>query len=359
MLQVNHLRKIYQRSGLRVTGAADVSFEVPDGAFFTLLGPSGCGKTTTLRSVAGLERPDEGDIQIGDHLVFSSQGRVFVPPHRRRLSMVFQSYAIWPHMNVAQNVAYPLEARGISRAEIGERVREVLRMVDLAGLEERPATDLSGGQQQRVAVARAIIANGDVLLLDEPLSNVDTRLRVQMRDELRALQQRLKVTTLYVTHDQEEALAVSDMIAVMDAGRIVELGAPAELYRAPSHRFTAAFIGHSNLLPARVVDTNGTYARVSTPLGELTCLKRSAQPGQELDLCVRPEDLELISSEDGTDANVLHGTVSQVTFLGAFTDCRVRVKSTELQLRLHPRTLPSVGDEVGIHIPPDHSYCVL
>ncbi len=362
MLRVGRLRKRYARDREGIAAVDDVSFQVPSGSFFTLLGPSGCGKTTTLRCIAGLERPEGGEIAIGTRLVFSSDRRVFVPPHRRRLGMVFQSYAIWPHMTVAQNVAYPLEARGEPRSTIAERVREALRMVDLPGLESRPATDLSGGQQQRVAVARAIVADAGVLLLDEPLSNVDSKLRTQMRDELRGLQQRLGVTTLYVTHDQEEALALSDVVAVMDKGKIVEMGPPADLYRSPKHRFTATFIGQTNLIPARITSADTRFAIAETPMGAVTFQSGSVRPGDALDLCVRPEDLHLMRAsgpESPDEPNVLTGTVAHLTLLGAFADCRVQVGATALQLRLHPRDLPEKGESVRVRIPPEHCYAVV
>jgi iron(III) transport system ATP-binding protein len=361
MLRVRGLSKVYSRNDQDVSAVKDVSFDVPTGTFFTLLGPSGCGKSTTLRCIAGLERPHAGEIQIGDRLVFSSRPRVFVPAHRRKLSMVFQTYAIWPHMTVAQNIAYPLETQHWARERITEQVRRVLEMVDLPGLEKCPATDLSGGQQQRVAVARAIAAETELLLFDEPLSNIDSKLRLQMRGELRDLQRRLGITTLYVTHDQEEALAVSDTIAVMNEGAIVEMGEAADLYLHPRHRFTASFIGHTNLLPAHVVETNGIFARAETPLGMLTCLKGTAQIGDRLDLCVRPEDLELLPAGTSGSAsldNVVTGTVSLVTFLGSFADWQLTTGDHVLQARIHPRLLPQLGDEVRVRIPPECCYCV-
>jgi iron(III) transport system ATP-binding protein len=263
-------------------------------------------------------------------------------------------------MSVAENVAYPLETRGHTQAQIRERVAEVLRLVDLPGLEDRPATDLSGGQQQRVAVARAIVAEADVLLLDEPLSNVDTRLRAQMRDDLRMLQQRLRVTTLYVTHDQEEALGLSDVVAVMDAGRIVEVGAPSDLYLRPRHKFTASFIGQTNLLPARVVHSNGTSARAETSLGPLAFRAESVPSGAHVDVCVRPEDLEVVDGDQPVaDGDlIVVGTVTRATFLGCFVDCRVQVGEAGLHLRVHPRQMPRVSEVVRVRIPAACCYAV-
>ena len=219
----------------------EVSLEVNAGEVFTLLGPSGCGKTTTLRLIAGLERPDSGDIWLRDRRVASVSNRIFVPPHQRQMGMVFQSYAIWPHMNVAQNVGYPLRVRKVGRNEIKERVARTLALVGLEGLEERPAPLLSGGQQQRVALARALIYEPEVLLLDEPFSNLDTKLREQMRVEVKQLQQRIGVTVLFVTHDQTEALSLSDRIAVMELGHVIQVGAPKALYEAPAAPFVRDF----------------------------------------------------------------------------------------------------------------------
>src|SRR5690349_5350313 len=246
-------RSIVKRFG-RVTAVDGVSFEVKQGAVLTLLGPSGCGKTTTLRVVAGFERPDEGEVDIEGRTVVAPARGAFVPPEKRGLGMVFQSYAIWPHMTVFQNVAYGLVARRVPAADIRRRVEQALAMVGLAGLGERPATRLSGGQQQRVALARSLVGEPRVLLLDEPLSNLDAKLRERMRVELKQLQKRLGVTTVYVTHDQTEALALSDRIIVMEAGRIVQQGDGREIYRHPRSRFVVDFVGHANLVDGTVTD---------------------------------------------------------------------------------------------------------
>ncbi|MGE0714014.1 MAG: ABC transporter ATP-binding protein [Alphaproteobacteria bacterium] len=232
-----------------------VSLAIADGEFVTLLGPSGCGKTTTLRMVAGLERNDTGRIAIGGRVVSDADRGFFLPPDQRQLGMVFQSYAIWPHMTVFDNVAYPLSVRRAPKAETAEKVKAALRLVEMERFADRPAPALSGGQQQRVAIARALVFEPAVLLLDEPLSNLDARLRAQMGDEFRALQRRLGITTLYVTHDQEEAMALSDRVVVMQHGRILQIGTPEEVYQRPASREVAAFFGAPNLLPARVVDS--------------------------------------------------------------------------------------------------------
>src|SRR4051812_13862837 len=229
-----------------------VSLKVERGEFVTLLGPSGCGKTTTLRMVAGLEQNTGGRISIADRVVSDAASGLFVPPDHRQLGMVFQSYAIWPHMTVFDNVAYPLKIRRRSKTEIRNRVMAVLRLVEMDKFAERPAPALSGGQQQRVAIARALVFEPEVLLLDEPLSNLDARLRTQMGDEFRALQKRLGITSLYVTHDQEEAMALSDRVVVMQGGNILQIGAPEEIYQRPNSRAVAAFFGSPNLLDAKV-----------------------------------------------------------------------------------------------------------
>ena len=240
-----------------------VSFTVGRGEHLTLLGPSGCGKTTTLRAIAGLEQPSGGSITIDGQTMYDSAQRRTIPTEQRGVSMVFQSYAVWPHMTVFDNVAYPLSVRHIAKAEIRERVTAALRLVEMERYADRPAPALSGGQQQRVAIARALVFEPEVLLLDEPLSNLDARLRTQMGDEFRALQRRLKITTLYVTHDQEEAMALSDRVVVMQKGRILQIGAPEIVYRRPASREVASFFGTPNLIEAAVTESrptaNGDY----------------------------------------------------------------------------------------------------
>src|SRR5215471_1579386 len=277
MLSVENLHKSFQASGGAEVRAVDgVGLSIPAGRLLTLLGPSGCGKTTTLRCIAGLERPDSGRIVIGDQTVFDSARRIFVPPSDRGIGMVFQSYAIWPHMTVFENVAFPLRVardRRYGAAEIKDRVRQALEMVRMGGFEARPATQLSGGQQQRLAFARGLVREPQILLLDEPLSNLDAKLREQMRVELKRLQKRLGVTTVYVTHDQSEALALSDEIAVFNAGRIIQRGTPQEIYRHPKSQFVADFIGSANFLPGTVregSDAEGSAA-VETPYGLFRC----------------------------------------------------------------------------------------
>src|SRR5690348_15226402 len=274
MLRVEGLYTEYpNEKGEIVKAAQDVSFSVPEGKLFTLLGPSGCGKTTTLRSIAGLEKPRAGEIAVNDRVVFSSGKNVFVAPNRRGFGMVFQSYAIWPHMDVFRNAAFPLHVgtKHHSREEIRSKVMRVLEAVQLDHLADREATKLSGGQQQRLALARALVMEPQLLLLDEPLSNLDAKLRERMRFELKRLQRELRITTVYVTHDQSEALALSHEIAVMNEGRIQQIASPREIYERPASAFVADFVGSTNFLDGTVLGrgaTAGTF-RVRSEVGDI------------------------------------------------------------------------------------------
>jgi iron(III) transport system ATP-binding protein len=339
--------------GQVVRAAQDVSFEVPAGKLFTLLGPSGCGKTTTLRSIAGLERPRAGEIKVGDDVVFS--GDVFVPPNRRGLGMVFQSYAIWPHMSVFENAAFPLRvsSKRIARHEIRERVTRVLNTVDLGDLAEREATKLSGGQQQRLALARALVMEPRLLLLDEPLSNLDAKLRERMRFELKRLQRELGITTVYVTHDQSEALALSHSIAVMNAGRIEQIGSPREIYERPHNQFVADFIGSSNFLEARVLGRDGDFYRVSSQIGGMKVRAIETLSADEIvTVSLRPEDVELSESpKDGE--NAWEGTVYQKVFLGESVDFQVMVGEHQLQCKAHPSLRTRVEEKIYLRADPE------
>src|SRR6516225_10002311 len=312
MLSIENLHKAFQAAGQSQVHAVDgINLSVESGRLLTLLGPSGCGKTTTLRCLAGLERPDSGRIVIGDTTVFDSAKRVFVPASDRGIGMVFQSYAIWPHMSVFENVAFPLRvsrARKYSAAEIKNKVRGALEMVRLAGLEARASTQLSGGQQQRLALARGLVHQPKVLLLDEPLSNLDAKLREQMRFELKHLQRTLRITTVYVTHDQSEALALSDEIAVFNAGRVAQRGPPQEIYSHPRSHFVADFIGSANFIAGTVSQAEGPdgMAQVATPHGLLRCRFADAvRTGQQVVITARPEDLALFSGPPGDSFNAL------------------------------------------------------
>jgi iron(III) transport system ATP-binding protein len=339
-----------------IRATQDVSFEVPEGKLFTLLGPSGCGKTTTLRSIAGLERPKSGEIAVRGRLVYSSAQGIFVAPNRRDFGMVFQSYAIWPHMNVYQNAAFPLEVRGgkLSRKEIAAKVMRVLRAVALDELADRAATKLSGGQQQRLALARALVMEPQLLLLDEPLSNLDAKLRERMRFELKRIQRELGLTTVYVTHDQTEALALSHMIAVMNQGRIVQIGTPRDIYERPCDRFVADFVGTTNFLDAVVVAAGGGGGyRVRSALGELKvqCAERLTA-NDAVVVSVRPEDVELSEQpQPRTDGDSFYaGAVLAKAFLGDCLDFQVKIGDFILLARVHPSLRTPVGDKVYVRM---------
>jgi spermidine/putrescine ABC transporter ATP-binding subunit len=289
-----------------------VSLSIAQGELFTLLGPSGCGKTTLLRLIAGFNAPDEGEIRFGDKLINA------VPPHERGIGMVFQNYALWPHMTVGENVAYGLKLRKVPAAELRQRVQDVLAKVGLAGLHDRFPGQLSGGQQQRVALARALVLNPQILLLDEPLSNLDAKIRVQVRAEIRKLQKELGITTIYVTHDQEEALTLSDRIAVFNQGKLSQVGPPKALYERPTTRFVADFIGINNLIDGTVrsVEGPGGSLRVETALGDISAIRNEPlAAGDRCVVCIRPENIGLDGPSDGSK-NRFEGTISFAAYLG-------------------------------------------
>ncbi len=358
MLSVRNLNTEYtDTQGRTVKAACDISFDVPEGKLFTLLGPSGCGKTTTMRSIAGLERPTSGDISVNGAAVYSSGKEVFVAPNKRNFGMVFQSYAIWPHMNVFQNAAFPLEVgkRKLGKREIQEKVMRVLTVVGLENFAEREATMLSGGQQQRLALARALVMEPKLLLLDEPLSNLDAKLRERMRFELKRLQRESGLTTIYVTHDQSEALALSHEIAVMREGRIVQIGSPRDVYERPANKFVADFVGLTNFVDA-VVEGAGegdNHYLVSTALGSLCVYSiEQLRAGDAVLVSVRPEDVEL--SETRPDGlNVIDGKVDFKVFLGEYIDFQVRVGERRLLARVHPSLTTEIGGTIYIHMNPD------
>lgn len=351
---VDGLRKKYPRPSRRtpqVLAVDGVSFSVDQGTMFTLLGPSGCGKTTTLRCIAGLERPDAGEITVRGRTLVSTRSRINVPANERGLGMVFQSYAIWPHLNVFQNVAFPLlvlpRTRRPSRRSIRERVERVLEVVQLHHLLDRPATHLSGGQQQRLALARALVAEPMLLLLDEPLSNLDAQLREQMRFELKRLQRELGITSVYVTHDQIEALMMSRHIAVMNEGRIEQIGRPREIYDRPQTRFVASFVGVSNLLDG-VIDgkRNGVYV-VTTEHGEMTVASEAAfTTGTPVTVAVRPERIQIL--EDSGGHGGWRGVVTTRAFVGDSVDHIVRIGTSDLRVRCGPAISIPPGREVRL-----------
>ncbi len=322
MLRVERLSKIFENVTDQIVGGiSDASFELEAGTFFTLLGPSGCGKTTTLRCIAGLETPDEGVIAVHDRRLFDAKARINVPVEGRAIGMVFQSYAIWPHMTVAENVAFPLTVaknRG-KRAEIAAAVRRALAVVDLDGFQERSATRLSGGQQQRVALARAIVHEPGLLLLDEPLSNLDAQLRDDMRGELKRLQSKIGITTVYVTHDQSEALALSDRIAVIERGRIIQIGSPQDIYFRPANPFVARFVGATNLLPGRMLAMSAGRGQAEVLSGrQIQCVvPQQIDDPSAVSVSIRPESIRLAAQPSAAEGdNCLAGRISGVTFLG-------------------------------------------
>ena len=354
MVIVENLVKAFQTPEGKLNAVDNVSFNVKEGAFYTLLGPSGCGKTTTLRCVGGLERPDSGSIRIGQKEVFSSSLKLNVPTSQRSIGMVFQSYAIWPHMTVYQNVVYPLRAKKVRKAESQKRVEEVLAIVGLADLAYRPAPRLSGGQQQRVALARALVAQPKVLLLDEPLSNLDAKLRIQMRAELKRLQSQLGITTIYVTHDQQEALTMSDMIALMNKGQIIQEGTPEMIYSQPKNRFTAEFIGTTNIISGRLIETaeSGIVA-VETVHGKIIAnLDQDTKlSSKNVILSFRPEVIRIKPLVKGSENNCLNGRVEHVEFLGESIEHRVRVGKDMVIVKDPQCARFTVNTEVSLSIP--------
>jgi iron(III) transport system ATP-binding protein len=355
MILAERLAKTFASKSEKVAAVQDVSFEAKAGELVTLLGPSGCGKTTTLRLIAGLERPDGGRVSIAGRAVVDIGAGLFEPPHRRNLGMVFQSYAIWPHMTVFDNVAYALEGKRLAREEVRRRATAALATVHLEGFADRPAPRLSGGQQQRVAIARALAGEPQALLFDEPLSNLDAKLRGEMRGEIKRLQRRIGVTSLYVTHDQAEALAISDWIMVMRDGRIIERGRPEDIYRRPRAVFTAKFIGDANLVVGRVVEADRATGRaaVDTAVGRLIGIDTNGTlaPGDAAMVSIRPEDVTPLSdSRPSGGSNLLKGIVTEATFAGAAVETEVRVGDTPLRWLARRGATARPGDAVDLAV---------
>jgi ABC-type Fe3+/spermidine/putrescine transport system ATPase subunit len=343
-----------------VAAVGPVSFTVMPGQQVTLLGPSGCGKTTTLRAIAGLERPSAGTIRIGGQTVYASANGINVPAEKRGLSMVFQSYAIWPHMTVFENVAYGLRVRRKSKAEIAEKVRSALDLVQMGAYAGRHASQLSGGQQQRVALARACAFSPSVLLFDEPLSNLDAKLRGDMRIELRELQHRLGVTSVYVTHDLEEALAMSDQIVVMRRGQIEQNGSPAEIYNYPRTAFVADFVGSANLISGRLRSDLSTDRQVVLEAdGGLMVhgVSHGRSPGPDPVMSVRTVHLRLTAIRPESPVNVWPVTVRRCVFLGDMTQVHVDWGGRDLVIRQTIADAWHEGAGAWLSISPDH--CVL
>jgi iron(III) transport system ATP-binding protein len=335
-----------------VTAVRDLSLAVADREFVTLLGPSGCGKTTLLRLIAGFMTPDAGTIRAGPSMLSTPVG--VVPPERRGMGMVFQNYAVWPHKTVYQNVAFGLEVRRVGRAEARTRVARVLELVNLAGLEQRYPNELSGGQQQRVALARSLVVEPGILLLDEPLSNLDAKLRERMRWELKHLQRRTGITFVYVTHDQSEAMALSDRVAVMHQGELMQFGPPREVYARPASKTVADFMGLVNLVPARVARVAGEESLVAVAGGRTlsVALPPGAARGEVVHVAIRPESIRLSAlgaGQNGDGSPAVPGQVVDVTFLGNLTDCHVNLDDgTRVRVQLDPRRVFEIGQRVEV-----------
>ncbi|MEX0804149.1 MAG: ABC transporter ATP-binding protein [Candidatus Binatia bacterium] len=335
ILKVERLRKRFNE----VNALDDVSF-VFDHGILSFLGPSGCGKTTLLRSIAGLEIPDSGSISIADQVQTSIERGILVPPYAREIGFVFQNYALWPHMSVFKNVSFGLKLRKLPREEVRRKVLSALELVGLQGREERYPSQLSGGQQQRVALARSLALEPRLILLDEPLSNLDAKLREEMRSELKKLIRKVGISALYVTHDQEEAFTISDAVVVMEAGRILQYASPDEIYNRPAHPFVASFIGHSTLVDGKIVKVDGGNCLVTiADFDGATLLSPAiaqAAPGQPCQVVIRTSEIRLSHEPfaDGTD-NVLKGEMTSREFRGGLTDHHVQIGSRELVITSH------------------------
>ena len=356
-VKVNGLTKSFDSIDGRATALRGVTFQVEPGEFYTLLGPSGCGKSTTLRCVAGLERADSGEISIGEKVV--ADARVFESPDKRPIGMVFQSYAIWPHMTVFKNVVFPLKQQKVPRSQREKLVMEALALVKMEELAHRPAPYLSGGQQQRVALARALVSKPQVLLLDEPLSNLDAKLREELRIEIKELTRRLGITTLYVTHDQTEALAMSDRIAVMFEGQILQEASPKELYLKPAAKFVAQFIGQVNFFEGTVAESSGNgLGLVRTPQGDLRCyIPPSIASGSKALVSVRPESFQVLRERLASDSNVLEGKVEKSIFLGDFIDCQILMGGQSVRVKVPATSDLDPGERVFLQFEP--RACIL
>ena len=349
-LSIRNLSKVFAGKDKRVEALSDISLDVREGDLFTLLGPSGCGKTTTLRCIAGFEKPTNGEIH------FLGRDYTSIPPFRRNIGMVFQSYALFPHMSIFDNVAYGLKIRKLSRQEIKDRVNSIIDLVGLVDTQKRKPSELSGGQQQRIALARALVYNPQLLLLDEPLSNLDAKLRVYMREEIRRIQQRAKVTTIYVTHDQEEALSISDQIAVMHAGRVSQIGSPDEIYENPNSILVADFIGQANFLKCSVKSQSSESLVLTFPSDEELLLDRNLEIFSNFFhskgvLFVRPERIEITPESDRP--NSLRGMVKRILYLGSLVRYFIEVfhqKASQEVLVDKNRRIKGirVGDEIAL-----------
>lgn len=355
-VRLEKVTKIYGR----VVAVDNVSFEVESGELFTLLGPSGCGKTTTLRIIAGFEVPEHGRVYFDDEDV------TYLKPYYRNTAMVFQNYALWPHMTVYDNIAYGLRIRKrilkLTDEEIRRRVEEVLELVRLKGLEDRYPLQLSGGQQQRVALARALVVQPSVLLLDEPLSNLDAKLRIEMREEIKRIQKKLGITTIYVTHDQVEAMSISDRIAVMNKGRLLQYGSPREIYFRPRKLFVADFIGRSNIYIGEVTGIEDPYAIVYVE--ELDTHIKGVMVSEEVkgkkrvSVVIRPETAKLLEKPTSKVENLFHGRIDLAMFMGEKIEARISIAKSSMIIYIPNYMVVSPGDEIVFHVPPDNTIII-
>jgi len=354
-LEVRNLVKIFGK----LTAVDNVSFKVEQGEVVTLLGPSGCGKTTTLRMVAGFEKPNAGEVEIAGRVVVATNRRINVPPEKRDIGMVFQSYAIWPHMTVFENVAFPLNVRHANRQEIKRRVKETLELVGLANFSDRPAILLSGGQQQRVSLARALVYSPSILLLDEPLSNLDAKLREQMRIEIKRLQQQLGFTVLFVTHDQIEAMSLSTRLALMNQGRIEQIGGPQEVYENPQTPFVEDFLGRILRFRGKVIEKQQGFDVV-----EFDGLKNvqvripesadGTEVGKRVLVAIRPEDARIERNDSAKRDNVIPCEVENILHLGRELELVLRVGGRVCTLTVPRERGTELCRSIGLHLPPEH-----
>lgn len=335
-VQIRGIRKSYEKNK---SVLEDASLDIGAGEVFFLLGPSGCGKTTLLRIIAGFLEPDAGSIAFGGEDVTA------LPPEKRDIGMVFQNYALWPHLDVRANIAFGLEMRGVASAEKTRRVDEVLELVELSGYGARRIGELSGGQQQRVALARAIVVKPRLLLLDEPLSNLDARLRLAMRSEIRRVCKNAGLTAIYVTHDQGEALSTADRIALLQNGRVAQVGTPRELYDRPANRGVAEFVGEANFIPGNMID----QATVECALGKLRC-EANAKPGAKVQICIRPEKIRIVEHAKGS--NEWSGVLREGTFLGSTGSWFVDCASAKIHVLESAPTERRAGESLRLHVAP-------
>ena len=346
-----HLERIVKKYG-KVKAVDDLSLEVRDGELLTLLGPSGCGKTTVLRCVSGFVRPDSGEIYLGDRKITE------IPPQKRGIGLVFQNYALWPHMTVFENLAFGLQIKKLYKNEISQKVGRALALVQLEGFGGRYPRQLSGGQQQRVALARALVLEPEILLLDEPLSNLDALLREQMRFEIAQIHKHAGITTIYVTHDQTEAMVISDRIAVLEKGRTMQLGTPLEIYSKPANKFVAGFMGTTNFIHGKVTSVDNEYAVVTTDDGvTLTGRGRELKKGDEVDVAIRPESIKFLSPAEAKttphEPNLYEAEVVRASYVGELIDYQLKIKNHLIRAKGEVRTPHGAGERIVIKLDPD------